>query len=107
MNTKKRHVPLRNCIACRNKSAKRDLLRIIAKPDGGIAFDPGGKLSGRGAYLCTQCAHKAHNIRKNRLEHTLRTRIPNNQWQKVAAALKSHLTSTNPQTTNSTAAPTD
>lgn len=87
MNAKRRHVPLRSCIACKNKTAKRDLLRIVSKPDGGIALDSGGKLSGRGAYLCAKCAAKPQDIRKGRLERTLRTKIANEQWQAVTAEL--------------------
>jgi len=91
LNVRKRHVPLRSCIACRNKTAKRELLRIVALQDGGIAFDSGGKLSGRGAYLCSTCAGDADNIRKGRLEHTLRTGIADAQWQEVAAVLKAQV----------------
>ena len=49
-----RHVPQRTCVACRQTSAKRLLVRIVRTPDGSITVDPTGKLSGRGAYLCDQ-----------------------------------------------------
>ena len=93
MNARRRHVPQRSCIACKSKTAKRDLLRIVAKPDGGIAFDSGGKLSGRGAYLCAKCAAKPQNIRKGRLEHTLRTKIANEEWQAIKAELTDYTAS--------------
>ena len=82
---------MRSCIACSNKTAKRELLRIVAKPEGGIAFDAAGKLSGRGAYLCPACAGNAENIRRGRLEHTLRTGIADAQWRDVVATMKEHL----------------
>src|SRR5437868_4512532 len=47
-----RHVPQRTCVACRQTSAKRQLVRIVRTPDGRITVDPTGKLSGRGAYVC-------------------------------------------------------
>jgi predicted RNA-binding protein YlxR (DUF448 family) len=47
-----RHVPQRTCVACRQTSAKRQLVRIVRTPDGSVTVDPSGKLSGRGAYLC-------------------------------------------------------
>jgi predicted RNA-binding protein YlxR (DUF448 family) len=47
-----RHVPQRTCVACRQTSAKRQLVRIVRTPDGSVTVDPTGKLSGRGAYLC-------------------------------------------------------
>jgi predicted RNA-binding protein YlxR (DUF448 family) len=51
-----RHVPQRTCVACRQTSAKRQLVRIVRTPDGSVTVDPTGKLSGRGAYLCDQPA---------------------------------------------------
>jgi predicted RNA-binding protein YlxR (DUF448 family) len=47
-----RHIPQRTCVACRQTNAKRQLVRIVRTPDGGVTIDPTGKLSGRGAYLC-------------------------------------------------------
>jgi uncharacterized protein len=49
-----RHVPQRTCIACRQTSAKRTLVRVVRGSDGSITIDPSGKRSGRGAYLCDQ-----------------------------------------------------
>jgi uncharacterized protein len=47
-----RHVPQRTCVACRQTSAKRQLVRVVRGVDGSVAIDPTGKRSGRGAYLC-------------------------------------------------------
>jgi uncharacterized protein len=47
-----RHIPQRTCVACRQTNAKRQLVRIVRTPDGGVTIDPTGKRSGRGAYLC-------------------------------------------------------
>ena len=47
-----RHIPQRTCVACRQTSAKRQLVRIVRTPDGSVTIDPSGKRSGRGAYLC-------------------------------------------------------
>ena len=47
-----KHVPMRTCIACRNKRPKRDLIRVVRTPEASIEVDPRGKRSGRGAYLC-------------------------------------------------------
>ncbi len=49
---RRKHVPLRSCIVCHEKRAKRDLVRIVRTPEGAIEIDPKGKRSGRGAYLC-------------------------------------------------------
>jgi predicted RNA-binding protein YlxR (DUF448 family) len=54
---RRKHVPLRTCVACRQQRAKRELVRIVRTPEGMIEIDPRGKQSGRGAYLCpdSQC----------------------------------------------------
>ena len=79
---------MRSCIACRTKTAKRELLRIVAEPNGSIVFDSGGKLSGRGAYMCPACAGSAGSIKRGRLEQTLRKKIADSQWEEVVADLK-------------------
>jgi len=48
----RKHVPLRTCIACGQKRAKRELIRIVRAPTAAIEVDPRGKHPGRGAYLC-------------------------------------------------------
>jgi predicted RNA-binding protein YlxR (DUF448 family) len=44
--------PQRSCVSCRTVRDKSDLLRVVVTPDGEVAYDPTGKLAGRGAYLC-------------------------------------------------------
>lgn len=49
---RRKHVPMRRCIACRHSFPKRVLVRIILSPERGLVVDPSGKMAGRGAYLC-------------------------------------------------------
>lgn len=44
--------PQRTCVQCGAVREKGGLLRIAGKPGVGWAPDPGGKLPGRGIYLC-------------------------------------------------------
>lgn len=44
--------PQRSCVSCRTIRDKNELLRVVVTPDGEVAYDPTGKLAGRGAYLC-------------------------------------------------------
>ena len=44
--------PQRSCVSCRTVRDKNELLRVVVTPDGEVAYDPTGKLAGRGAYLC-------------------------------------------------------
>lgn len=67
-----KHVPQRTCIACRDKSAKRTLTRIVRTPEGTVEIDPTGKRNGRGAYLCDRprCWERAisNNVLANALK---------------------------------------
>jgi predicted RNA-binding protein YlxR (DUF448 family) len=47
----RKHVPVRMCVVCRDKAGKRTLTRVV-RTEQGLQVDPGGKLNGRGAYLC-------------------------------------------------------
>jgi predicted RNA-binding protein YlxR (DUF448 family) len=47
-----RHVPQRTCVACRDKTNKRALFRIIRTNDGQAEIDLTGRKPGRGAYVC-------------------------------------------------------
>jgi predicted RNA-binding protein YlxR (DUF448 family) len=49
---RRKHVPMRTCVVCRESWPKRSLVRVVAVPEKGLVIDPGGKLAGRGAYLC-------------------------------------------------------
>jgi predicted RNA-binding protein YlxR (DUF448 family) len=46
-----KHIPIRQCIACRERRPKRELLRIVMT-EGGPVLDPTGRKPGRGAYVC-------------------------------------------------------
>lgn len=47
---RRKHVPQRTCVACRQVESKRELIRIVRTPEA-VVVDPSGKLAGRGAYL--------------------------------------------------------
>ncbi|HUT18505.1 MAG TPA: YlxR family protein [Anaerolineae bacterium] len=51
---RRKHVPQRTCIACREARAKRDLVRLVRTPEGALVIDETGRRNGRGAYLCRQ-----------------------------------------------------
>ncbi len=52
--------PTRTCLACRQRSAKRLLLRLAAV-DGTVQADPNATIQARGTYLCSRigCAEVA------------------------------------------------
>ncbi len=58
---KKRRVPERTCIACKNKKPQHELLRVVLDPNNIAHVDYLNKLPGRGAYVCPtlHCIEKA------------------------------------------------
>ena len=61
-----RKIPQRSCIACRQKAAKGDLVRIVRDSEGVVALDRTGRAPGRGAYICHRgaCLETALNTKK-------------------------------------------
>jgi len=47
---RRRHIPQRTCVGCREILPKRSMIRIV-RLETGISIDLTGKISGRGAYL--------------------------------------------------------
>ena len=45
-------IPQRQCMGCRERKNKRELIRVVRSPEGQVSLDFGGKMNGRGAYLC-------------------------------------------------------
>lgn len=70
-----RHIPQRTCVSCRTTGEKRGLLRIVRQPDGTVLFDPTGKRSGRGAYVCASAVCIALAEKQRRLARSLKAEI--------------------------------
>ena len=62
-------------MGCRERKEKRELIRVVRSPEGGISLDFKGKEPGRGAYLCPdlECLKRARKSRA--LERALETAI--------------------------------
>lgn len=69
-------IPQRQCMGCRERKAKKELIRVVRSPEGQVSLDFHGKKNGRGAYICPQmeCLKKA--IRSKALERSLEVPIP-------------------------------
>ena len=64
-------IPQRQCVGCREKKPKPELIRVVRAPDGAISLDARGKAAGRGAYLCP----KAVCLKKAQQEPRARARV--------------------------------
>ena len=80
---RRKHVPLRTCIACHQQRAKRELIRVVRTPEGTLEIDPRGKRAGRGAYLCTDGA--CWETAQGKLGHALRVPIDAEQMAALRA----------------------
>jgi predicted RNA-binding protein YlxR (DUF448 family) len=55
---------------------KRELIRVVRTPAGELRVDPGGKVSGRGAYVCPSAACAEVALNERRLERALEVPVP-------------------------------
>ena len=69
-------IPMRQCMGCREKKPKKDMIRVVRGLDGTPNLDFSGKAAGRGAYVCLdpECLRKAQKTRA--LDRSLEVTIP-------------------------------
>ena len=81
-------IPMRQCTGCREMKPKKELIRVVRAPDGGISLDFRGKAPGRGAYLCRSADCLARARKTRALERALETAIPPEVFDALAASLE-------------------
>ena len=76
-------IPQRQCMGCRERKAKREMIRVVRGTDGNVSLDFGGKMNGRGAYICPnpECLKKAQ--RAKALERSLEVTIPEDVYDRL------------------------
>ena len=81
-------IPQRQCMGCRERKAKRDMIRVVRCTDGEVRLDFSGKLNGRGAYICpdSECLKKAQKARS--LERSLEVPIPEEVYDRLSAQME-------------------
>ena len=85
---KPRKIPMRRCLGCGESFPKKDLIRVARSPEGDVALDFTGKMSGRGAYVCkrTACFQKAR--RAKRFQNNLELNIPEDVLDTLAQEIR-------------------
>jgi len=81
-------IPMRQCLGCREMKPKRELIRVVRAPEGGVSLDFHGKKPGRGAYLCPNpdCLKR---VRKSRgLERAFSQAIPEEVYDALEAEME-------------------
>ena len=81
-------IPQRQCMGCRERLEKRQLIRVVRTPEGNVQLDFSGKLSGRGAYICpkAECLKKAQ--KSKALERSLEVPIPDEVYQRLSREIE-------------------
>ena len=81
-------IPLRQCMGCRERKPKRDMIRIVRCPDGQVRLDFGGKMNGRGAYICpdAECLKKVQ--KSKALDRSLEVTIPDEVYERLSKEME-------------------
>ena len=81
-------IPKRQCMGCRERKAKREMIRVVRTVDGSVCLDFSGKLNGRGAYICpnADCLKKAQKARS--LERSLEVPIPETVYERLSKEME-------------------
>ena len=85
---KKRKIPMRMCVGCREMKPKAELMRVVKPQDGDCAIDRTGKAPGRGAYVCesAECLKKAQKTKA--LERALEAKIDDAVFEQLASQIQ-------------------
>ena len=78
---------MRMCVGCREMKEKKQLIRVVRSPEGEVSLDPGGKKSGRGAYVCRNADCLKRAIRQKQLERQLDVTLPAETVDALTAAM--------------------
>ena len=81
-------IPQRQCMGCRERMDKRQLIRVVRTPDGLVKLDFSGKMGGRGAYICpkAECLKKAQKAKA--LERSLEVSIPEEVYAQLSREIE-------------------
>ena len=76
-------IPERTCVITKEKTQKKDLLRVVRDKDGNVSVDLTGKQNGRGAYLKKdlEVINKAETTKA--LERILEVEIPSSIYEEM------------------------
>ena len=81
-------IPQRQCMGCRERKPKKEMIRVVRGTDGTVSLDFGGKAPGRGAYICPdpECLKKAQ--RSKGLERSLEVEIPAEVYERLTREME-------------------
>lgn len=83
---RRKHIPQRTCVGCREVQPKRTLIRIVRHQQG-VVVDLTGKLEGRGAYLHNQASCWERGL-KGALAHALKVELTAEDYERLTTFAK-------------------
>lgn len=75
MGMKHRKPPERTCVGCRTVRPKMEMVRVVRRPDGTVDIDTGGKMPGRGAYVCPDAKCLDEAVKRKALDRALQVPV--------------------------------
>jgi len=81
-------IPQRQCMGCRERRPKKEMIRVVRSPEGNVSLDFGGKMNGRGAYICPnpECLERA--LKSKALDRSLEVTIPEEVYERLAKEME-------------------
>lgn len=76
-------IPQRLCMGCRERMAKKELIRVVRGTDGAVSLDFSGKKNGRGAYICPKMECLIRARKSNALARSLEAEIPEEVYDRL------------------------
>ena len=76
-------IPQRQCMGCRERMAKKELIRVVRGTDGAVSLDFSGKKNGRGAYICPKMECLIRARKSNALARSLEAEIPEEVYDRL------------------------
>ena len=81
----KNPVPTRMCLSCMTRRPKVELIRIVRSTDGKAIIDTENRLSGRGAYICSNLSCVQIARKKDRFSKALKGEVASMIYDELAA----------------------
>ena len=76
-------IPERTCVVTKEKTQKKDLLRVVRDKEGNVSIDITGKSNGRGAYLKKDAEVITKAKQTKVLERVLEVSIPDEIYEEM------------------------
>ena len=83
-------IPQRQCMGCRERKSKREMIRVVRGTDGTVNLDFSGKAPGRGAYICPDPEKKKKAQKAKSLERSLEAVIPETVYERLSKEMEAN-----------------